>query len=61
MDTDDLEPLREIIKPKDLEEMSIEALHDYIAELEGEILRVREMIADKNSAHDHADSFFSEK
>jgi len=61
MDTDDLEPLREIIKPKDLEEMSIEALHDYIAELEGEILRVRETITDKKSAHDHADSFFSKK
>ncbi|MBL6927555.1 MAG: DUF1192 domain-containing protein [Rhodospirillales bacterium] len=61
MDTDDLEPLREEPKLKNLEEMSIEALHEYIAELEAEILRAREMIAEKESAHDVADSFFVKK
>ncbi|MBT3361149.1 MAG: DUF1192 domain-containing protein [Rhodospirillales bacterium] len=61
MDTDDLEPLREELKPKNLEEMSIEALGEYIAELETEILRVRQSIAEKESAHDHADSFFGKK
>ena len=61
MDTDDLEPLRKKPKPKNLEEMSIEALNDYIADLETEIARAREMIGEKESAHEHADTFFAKK
>ncbi|MBL6945677.1 MAG: DUF1192 domain-containing protein [Rhodospirillales bacterium] len=61
MDTDDLEPLREVPKPKNLEVMSIEALYEYIAELEAEILRVREMISGKEAAQVSADTFFKKK
>ena len=61
VDTDDLEPLREIPKPKNLEVMSIEALHEYIADLEAEIARAREMIAGKEAAQLSADSFFKKK
>jgi len=58
MDTDDLQP--PVRKPglKDLEVMSIEALHDYIAELEVEISRARAMIESKHSARDGAEKFF---
>ena len=44
MDIEDLEPRKQKPKPKDLEPMSIEALKDYIAELEAEIARVRSAI-----------------
>ncbi len=46
------------VKPKDLEVMSIEALGEYIAELEAEIARVREAIAEKNNARLGAESVF---
>ena len=58
MDIDDLEPRK---KPKEvinLEIMSVEALKDYIAELEEEIARVRSAISFKESARDGAESFF---
>ena len=58
MDADDLEPRKEKPKPKNLDEMSIEALQEYIAELESEIVRARESIAAKQSAQAAADSFF---
>lgn len=58
MDTDDLEPKKQKPKPKNLEEMSIEALKEYIADLESEIARVRESIAAKQAAQADADSFF---
>ena len=44
--------------PKDLDVMSIEALHEYIEELQAEIERVREAIAVKESAHGAAESVF---
>ena len=58
MDTDDLEPRK--VKPalKDLEIMSVEALHEYIQELEGEIARARVEIDKKNKARVGAESFF---
>lgn len=58
MDEDDLQP--EAKKPdlKNLEVMSIEALEDYIGELEGEIARVRVEIAKKQSARSAAESAF---
>ena len=58
MDTDDLEPIRPKPAPKNLDEMSIEALQEYIEELQGEISRAQEMIAKKEAARNDADSFF---
>ena len=58
MDTDDLEPQKQKPAPKKLEEMSIEALGEYIDELEAEIARVRETIKGKKSALTAADHFF---
>ena len=46
-------------RPKDLEVMSIEALGEYIAELEAEIARVREAIAEKSTARQDAESVFN--
>lgn len=60
MDTDDLEPLvpKALAKPKDLDVMSMEALAEYISELEAEIDRVRNKIAEKQSARGAAESVF---
>jgi len=58
MDADDLEPRKKKPQPNDLESMSIEALMDYVAELEAEIARARLMIAGKQSARSAADSVF---
>lgn len=58
MDTDDLEPVAKKPDLKNLEVMSIEALGEYIAELEGEIERVRAEIALKEKARDGAESVF---
>ncbi len=60
MDSDDLEPQNQEKKPapKNLEEMSIEALEEYIAELETEIARVLETLAGKQDARDGAEQFF---
>jgi uncharacterized small protein (DUF1192 family) len=38
--------------------MSIEALHEYIDELKGEIARAEAKIADKQAARSGAESFF---
>jgi uncharacterized small protein (DUF1192 family) len=58
MDTDDLETRKQKPKPKDLESLSIEALNDYVAELQAEIERARLMIAGKQSARTAADTVF---
>ena len=58
MDTDDLDPEKKKPEPKNLEIMSIEALGEYIGELEAEIARVREAITAKQSAQSQADQFF---
>lgn len=58
MDTDDLESQQQKTALKNLEEMSIEALAEYIAELEAEIARVREAIKGKKGAQSDADQFF---
>jgi len=62
MDTDDLEPL----KPpsgagatgKDFDEMSIEAIGEYITELNGEIVRAEAAVKAKQVARMGADAFF---
>ena len=45
-------------RPRSLAALSIEALGDYISELEAEIIRVREAVAEKESARGEADSVF---
>ena len=58
MDIEDLEPQKQKPKPKDLEPMSIEALNEYIAEMEAEIARVRAAIAAKEQHRGGAESLF---
>jgi uncharacterized small protein (DUF1192 family) len=58
MEDEDLVPKTLRPKPLDLEALSIEALQDYIVELEGEIERVRGAIAGKESWRGEAESFF---
>lgn len=45
-------------KPRNLALMSIEALDDYIADLEAEIARARDAIAAKQTARGDAESVF---
>ncbi len=47
MDTDDLEPPRPILKPLDMQQMSVEELRAYIASLDAEKERAKLMIAKK--------------
>ena len=58
MEEDDLEPRNRKPEPKNLAGMSIDALHEYIAELEAEIQRARENIAGRQGARSAADSVF---
>ena len=58
MDADDLEPRPKKSSPRNLDELSVEALKDYIAELEAEIARVRAAIGAKQSARHGAEAFF---
>ncbi len=58
MEPEDLEPRTKKPVPKNLEVMSIEALHEYIAELEAEIARVREAIGGKEKARMGAETLF---
>jgi len=57
MDLEELEPTKKV-EIKNLDVMSIEALGEYIAELEAEIARVRDAIKVKQSARDGAESVF---
>lgn len=58
MEPEDLEPRKPKPEKKNLEVMSIEALEEYIAELEAEIARAREAIAGKQTAREGAEAFF---
>lgn len=58
MDAEDLEPKKQKPPPRNLDEMSIEALHAYIAELEAEIERVRQSIGAKEKARAGAEGVF---
>lgn len=57
MDSEELEPAK---KPeiKNLDVMSVEALGEYIAELEAEIARARDAIMGKETARAGAESVF---
>ena len=58
MDWDGLDPPAKKPEKRKLDDMSIEALHDYIGDLEAEILRVREAITVKEAARGGAEAFF---
>ncbi len=58
MEWNDLEPQKEKPKPKNLVEMSIAALGEYIDELQAEIVRAEAMIKSKEAARDGAESVF---
>ncbi|MDP7601419.1 MAG: DUF1192 domain-containing protein [Rhodospirillales bacterium] len=58
MDTDDLEPIVKKPEIKDLEVMSIEALGEYIDELQVEIKRVEVEIELKKKARAGAEDVF---
>jgi uncharacterized small protein (DUF1192 family) len=58
MEDDDLEPRASKVEPIVLAKMSIEALHEYIGELEAEIARAKAIIADKERARADAETAF---
>ena len=58
MDTDDLEPLWTPLDKPDLQTMSLEQLVEYIAEMEAEIVRAKEVIEVKQDARGAADAVF---
>jgi uncharacterized small protein (DUF1192 family) len=58
MDLDNLKPQNKSKELKNLEVMSVDALKDYIIELEAEIARVRSSICLKKVAKEGAESFF---
>mgnify|MGYP003700472363 CR=1 FL=1 len=55
---DDEPPKPKGLVPRDLEPMSVEALEDYVAELQTEIERVKTKIDAKQSARGAAEGFF---
>lgn len=58
MDAEDLEPKKLKPAPRNLDELSIEALRDYIAELEAEIERTRQSVSAKEKARTGAEGIF---
>jgi uncharacterized small protein (DUF1192 family) len=58
MDEEDQEPRKKSNKIKNLDDMSIKALREYVVELETEILRVRDAIRDKERARTGAQNLF---
>lgn len=58
MDWDEPETKKKSLQPKPLDSLGIDELNDYIAQLEAEILRVRQAITAKQAARAGADSFF---
>lgn len=58
MEWDDLEPRKAKPKPRDLQPLSVAELNDYIADLEAEIVRAREMIAVKRKERSGAEGLF---
>ncbi|HUY69276.1 MAG TPA: DUF1192 domain-containing protein [Alphaproteobacteria bacterium] len=58
LNPDDLDPPRPTLKPLDLQQMSVGELKDYIAALESEIARAREMIGKKEAHKSGIESLF---
>ncbi|MCI0430591.1 MAG: DUF1192 domain-containing protein [Rhodospirillales bacterium] len=61
IDTDDLEPPKKKLEPINLDAMSIEELEGYIAQLTGEIDRVKAKIAAKRAHRDAVSSLFRDR
>ena len=57
-ETDDLDPQHKKPKPKNLDDMNIEDLKEYVAVLKAEIARVEEKMKAKQSHAAAAASFF---
>lgn len=58
MDPEDLEPRKQKPKPKDLDALGVDELEDYLADLEAEILRVKDKIKTKKAYLSGADALF---
>lgn len=58
MNPDELEPARPVLKPVDLQQMSVEELKNYIAALDAEIGRTELMIKKKNAHKNGVDALF---
>ena len=58
MDMDDLEPRKKNAVKKNLDEMSIADLNEYIQEMKDEIVRVQNAIEKKERARSGAESVF---
>ncbi len=58
MEEDDLRPQKAPAKLRNLDDLSIEDLEEYIAELEAEISRVRQDIAKKNRHREGVEGLF---
>jgi uncharacterized small protein (DUF1192 family) len=58
MDEEDLKPLRQPAKKKDLTPLAVSALEEYIVELEEEIARARAEIAAKKKQRGGAEALF---
>jgi uncharacterized small protein (DUF1192 family) len=61
MDFEDLEPRKRPPKPRDLSSWSVDELNDYIANLQAEIARARDVIQSKQGHRAAADAFFKRK
>lgn len=59
MNPDDLEPLRPVLAPVDLQAMSVHELKDYILSLQAEIERAQNMIKAKEDHRSGAESLFA--
>ncbi len=57
-DDDAAKPKQDLSFPRNLEPMSLEALQEYIGDLEAEITRVKEEISNKQAAMNDAERFF---
>jgi uncharacterized small protein (DUF1192 family) len=58
LNPDDLDPPRPVLKPLDLQPMSVEELKHYIASLEAEIARAEAAIAKKEAHKSGIESLF---
>ncbi|MGH7003681.1 MAG: DUF1192 domain-containing protein [Alphaproteobacteria bacterium] len=60
-DADDLEPRTPKPKPRDLEQLSVAELDQYIEDLRAEIARAQSVIARKQDHRSGAESFFKRR
>ena len=58
---DELEPARPVLKPVDMQQMSVGELKDYIAALDAEIARAEQMIEKKNAHKSGVEALFGKQ